>query len=418
MNAKRQIDFNHRSPGYAKNWREMALDFHGQHAPIAWTDAYEGFWVVGSHSACIEILSDWETFTSFNDLEGTGNGGRGQIIPQMPYRLELGESDPPLHSQRRNLEAPFFTPKLIRRWAALAQQHVDEQIDNVLEAGRADIVRDVIMPTAARTTLKIVGYEGSWEEAGDAAHKMSFIPPNHPDYPAEALKRMRANFREQFVARRSEPREDVISALGKGAVDGRGLTEAEGESMLNALVLGGFDTTTSIVANALTWLLEHPDDLARFRDDPTIRRNAIEELLRYFPPTSGMTRTATRDTVVLGQPIAKGERLYCWFAAANNDPAVFENSQVVDFERKNASQHISFSSGSHRCLGAPLAKAEAEIMLETIIRRLIGLQIVDKEVVRYASVGSILGFADFPVTFEARHPSSENSGADSVQSEV
>ncbi|MDR6397517.1 cytochrome P450 [Herbaspirillum seropedicae] len=402
MSDKPTIDFNHHTPEYSKNWRQMIADFHQRDKPLAWTEAHDGFWVLADHAACVEVLSNWRVFTSYNDLEGTGNGGQGQMIPRFPYRLDLGESDPPLHTERRSIETPFFTPKLIRRWGQMAQEHVDEQIDLVIEKGELDLIKDVCMATAARTTLRLVGYEGDWEEAADAAHKMSFLSPADPNYPYQQLERMRVGFRSQLLSRRAAPVGDVISALATGTVEGRPMTDAEGESMLNALVLGGFDTTTSTSASVYLWLQRHKEHIPRFLEDAKFRRNLVEEVLRCYGPSSGMSRTAVEDTVLLGQTIKKGERVFCWFHAANHDPKVFVDPNKQDPERANADLHLTFSAGEHRCLGSQLAKIEVEIIVCTLLRRLPDMEVTN--VVRYAHIGAILGYQTISARFTPGKP--------------
>jgi cytochrome P450 len=149
-----------------------------------------------------------------NDLDGTENGGPGQIIPQMPYRLVLGESDPPFHTDRRRIEAPFFTPKALRRWRPVAQRHLHEAINEVIEQGSADLIDDIIIPTTARTTLYVLGYDqDDWQDAAAAAHKGSYLPHDHPDFPHAEQGRLRARFRAMLVERGENPTGDVISAL-------------------------------------------------------------------------------------------------------------------------------------------------------------------------------------------------------------
>lgn len=394
---KRGIDFDHQSTTFRDEWPRLARDLHIEAPAIAWTEHHGGHWVLGDWQAASDVLGDWETFTSYNDLEGTRNGGRGVAIPQMPYRLDLSESDPPLHTERRRLEAPFFTPRALREWRAVAQQHADEGIDSVIESGAADLLQDIVVPTAARTTLNLLGYQLDWRDAAEIAHKSSYVAPDSPDYPYEQMGRMRQDFRSELSSRRETPRGDLISALAEGVVNGKQLTDDEGESMMNALVFGGFDTTVAAAAHALIYITRNPEVLPRVRDDADFRKNAIEEVLRLNPPTAGVSRTAVRDTEILGQPIAQGERVYMFFGAANRDPKKFETPDEVRFDRENSADHLSFSGGQHRCLGSPLAKAELNILLETILRRLPNLRIDNEQ--PYPIIGAINGFIEVPITF-------------------
>jgi cytochrome P450 len=173
----------------------------------------------------------------------------------------------------------------------------------------------------------------------------------------------------------------------------------DGESMMNALVFGGFDTTTSLTASAFIWLDQHRAEALRIQQEPHYRSNAIEEFLRYWPPATHMARTAVRDTELLGQRIAKGERVNMWLPGANRDPDKFTDPDVLDLERDNAREHVSFSAGHHRCLGSPLAKLEISEMLEIVGRRIPDLKIDHDAVELFPSVGGVFGYAHVPATF-------------------
>jgi cytochrome P450 len=400
--TRRLIDFDHHSATYRDTWREMAAEFHATGHPIAWSEHHGGFWVTASWDAVQVVASDWQTFTSVNDLTGTENGGRGQIIPQMPYRLFLGESDPPLHTERRRLEAPFFTPKALRQWGPVVERHLGEALEQIAGKGHTELIDEVLIPTTARTTLHVLGYpDHGWQDAAAAAHAGSYRLPGEPGYPHEEQARMRTGFRQMLVERGQNPVGDIISALATGTVQGEPLGLDAGESMMNALVFGGFDTTVSTAASALIYLSQHPDEAQRVLADKAYRRNAIEEFLRFFPPATGIARTAVRDTELLGQPIAAGERVLMWLAGANRDPGKFSDPDTIDLQRENARDQVSFSAGHHRCLGSPLAKVELETILETILTRFPDLHIDPDAVVTFPSFGGLCGYIAVPATFTA-----------------
>jgi cytochrome P450 len=204
-----------------------------------------------------------------------------------------------------------------------------------------------------------------------------------------------------LTRRQAEPTDDLISALANGKADGEPLSLDASESMLNALVLGGFDTTIASTANAILWLDEHPDEWARLREDAAVRANAVEEFLRVWPPATIGARTALIDTELLGVPIAAGERVGMWLAGANRDPRKFPDPDVVDLDRSNAREHVAFSAGPHRCLGSPLAKIELQHMLATIPALLPDLALERERMERYPTIGAINGISHLPVTFTA-----------------
>lgn len=397
--TKPTIDFDHHSREYRDGWKTMAAELHAQ-GSIGWTEAHGGYWVIADHAAIHRVASDPETFTSENDLTGSGNGGRGQLIPRVTYRLFLGESDPPLHTERRRVEAPFFTPKALREWTPAVRRHLDEALDKVIESGHADLVEDIAIPTAARTTLHVLGYDpNDWQDAANAAHRAAFLLPDHPDFPHEERDRMRGRFREMILERREHPTGDLITALAHGHTSQGELTLDEAESMMNALVFGGFATTVALLSHATIWLDSHPEERNRIATDEAFRKVAIEELLRFFPPSSGIARTALTDVEVLGQQIRAGESVYLWLAAGNRDPKVFPNPDVIDLERPNARENVSFSAGNHRCLGSPLAKVEISESLRILAERLPDLHVHVDEAEMYPSFGTVQGFSRIPISF-------------------
>jgi cytochrome P450 len=400
--ARPTIDFDHHSPHYRRNWAQMAAELHATGNPIAWTESHGGYWVVGSWEGVHRIGEDWETFTSYNDVEGTGNGGKGQLIPRNAYRLDLGESDPPLHTERRRLEVPWFTPKALRQWRPVARKHFIEALNDVIETGQSDLIDDIIIPTTARTTLYVTGYGADdWRDAASLVHG-STLPPDHPDFPAAELQRVRQKFRDMLTQRKQEPQGDLISRLATGTVQGREMTLDEGESMMNALVFGGFDTAAATTASALIILDKHPEYRERLIVDEGFRKNFLEEVLRVCPPPAGMARTAVRDTEFMGQDIAKGESVFMWLAAANRDPKKFPSPDEFDPDRSNAVEHVSFSTGHHRCLGSPLAKLEVADMLEVFCRELPDLRIDHDSVEMNPSHGGVNGFIHLKATFTPR----------------
>jgi cytochrome P450 len=399
------LDFDHHSQTYKHNWVQMAADLHASGNPIAWSPHHGGHWVVASWDGVHAIGTDWETFTSENDVNGTGNGGKGQMIPANSYRLDLGESDPPLHTERRRLEVPFFTPRSLRTWRPKIREYLDEALNKVVDRGSADLVDDIIIPTTARTVLFVIGWGAQeWEEAASAAHLLSYLTPDEPGYPTDAPVRLRAKFRELVNDRRKNPTGDIVSALAHGVVNGAPLSMAEAESMLDALVFGGFDTTTSAAASTFIHLDQHPEQRARVARDEPFRRNVVEEILRVVPPPAGMARTAVRDVEFMGQQIAAGERVYMWLAAANRDPLVFPDPDTIDFERANAADHVTFSTGHHRCLGSPLAKVEIAEILTTVLTELPDMRIDHDRIKRYPDLGGVNGYSRLPVTFTPRGP--------------
>lgn len=397
------FDFDPHTPHYRDNWEDIARQFHTMDFPMAWSPHYDGFWVLADWENAKRVLEDHETFSSDNDLQNEREGFRGVGIPRQPYQLMLSESDPPLSTARRRLEVPFFTPKSLRDWGPKAHGFLNEALAGCAGREVVDLVHDIIIPTTARTTLNLVGFEAdNWRDAAMSSHRSAYMKYDDPDYPHAEMARTREMFHVYIAERRANPREDILTALAHGTVNGLPLTDFECESMLSALVFGGFDTTTSAATNALVWLSDKPDQRDRMRASPESLRLGMEELLRFYPPVPGLARNARRDIEIGGRLVRKGDRIWCWLAGANRDPKKFPSPDTIDLARANAADHISFSSGTHRCLGAPLAKLELIAMYEAFLNEFPDFRIELDRLEKFPLIGAVLGYLKVPVRLGQR----------------
>jgi cytochrome P450 len=176
--------------------------------------------------------------------------------------------------------------------------------------------------------------------------------------------------RTLFATKRGQPGDDMISQLLQVEVEGDRLTEDEILSMVFILFVAGHITTVNLIANGVYALLTNPEQAQLLRADSSLVPNAVEEILRYYGPAESTTsRFAREDIEIAGQKIARGEMLLVLLAAADRDPARFSDPQAFDIARADANRHIAFGKGVHACLGAPLARLEGQIAIETLFRR-------------------------------------------------
>ena len=180
---------------------------------------------------------------------------------------------------------------------------------------------------------------------------------------------------EFFAARRADPQDDLVSALLAARDDEDALSEAELFGTVVLLIVAGHETTVGLIGNAVVNLLAHPDQLELVRADPSLLPGAIEEVLRYEGPVERtLNRWAATDVELGGHTIRRGELVIAILNAADRDPERFAEPDRLDVCRADT-KHLAFGRGSHYCLGAPLARLEAEIALETLFRRLPGLRL-------------------------------------------
>jgi cytochrome P450 len=203
--------------------------------------------------------------------------------------------------------------------------------------------------------------------------------------------------REIIAHRRRQPQDDLLSALIT-AEEGEGrLSEEELYATCALLLIAGHETTINLIGNGLLALLCHPDQLNRLRQEPELIRTAVEELLRYDSPVQMTSRIAFEDMEIRGQKIRAGQEVAFMLGAANHDSERFANPHQLDLSRE-PNPHLSFGNGIHYCLGAPLARLEGQIALNTLLRRLPGLALVTKTP-EYRDNYILRGLRSLPVTF-------------------
>jgi cytochrome P450 len=395
---KSTVTFDQYSPGYAQDWLAISENLRENH-PIAWSEAHGGFWIVSRYKDCAKVASDWETFSSENDVNGTGNGGKGVLVPRNPFQFALSESDPPQCLHIRKIETPFLTFQNVTRWETTARSNADEALDMVIETGGIDFVRDYAIPVPARTVMALAGIpDEEWQVFALTAYG-SLVPRDHPDYPIDKIQHVQNLMLDLVRQRRQEPQEDVISALVTGQVMGKTMSDEMAIGVLSALVFGGFDTVTTTFCDAMRFLDAYPEYREEIANDQRKLEAAIEEILRLSPPSHSMNRTVVKEVEVHGQILKPGDRIKMLWTAANRDPRVFDRPDEFWLERPNANRHLTFSSGIHRCLGSVFGKMELRIMLETVLRRLPDFKLNHESIRPYETFGGTAGYHAMPATF-------------------
>jgi cytochrome P450 PksS len=249
----------------------------------------------------------------------------------------------------------------------------DELLDEAEREGRLELVQDYALRLPLTIIAEMLGipppdrarFQG-WTNAvtrgssGSVLHFLLGMP---------ALLQSTAYLRSLIARRRSDPREDILTALLQAEEAGDKLSEDEVIGMLGLLILAGYETTMSLISAGTLALLQHPEQLRRFTSEPDLAPSAIEELLRYTSPLEfGAFRLAREDVTIAGVTIPKGEVVLGVLGSANHDPSRFESPGVLNLARE-PNRHLAFGSGIHVCLGAPLARLEGRIALETLFRR-------------------------------------------------
>jgi cholest-4-en-3-one 26-monooxygenase len=178
--------------------------------------------------------------------------------------------------------------------------------------------------------------------------------------------------------RRANPRDDIMTALVQAELDGERLDDSELNLFFITLVVAGNETTRNLINHAMLALLDHPDEAERLRKDPSLWDSGVEEMLRWGASIHNFRRTATRDTEIRGVPIKEGDKVVMYYAAANRDEEVFEDPHRFDVSRKHR-PHVAFGGGAHICIGAPLARLEAQVALAKLFQRFPDLRLAEPD---------------------------------------
>lgn len=305
-----------------------------------------------------------------------------------PLRRNILSLDPPEHTRLRRLVQPAFTASAIEKLRPRIQAITDGLLDGIEAQAAAagetaphrhvELISQFSYPLPVTVICEMLGIP---EKDREQTQRWSenLLKPMREDEAEEigrGIGEFIAYLRVLFAERRAEPRDDLITDLLHAEVEGDRLTEDEVLAMVFILFVAGHITTVNLIANGIFALLTNPAQLAELRARPDLIENAVEEILRYYGPAETSTlRFAVQDFEVDGQAIERGAPLLFLLASANHDPERFADPETFNISRTDANRHIAFGKGIHACLGAPLARLEAQIAIATLVLRYPDLQL-------------------------------------------
>jgi cytochrome P450 len=340
-------------------------------------------WFVTRHDDAVAVLLDDERFVRDPALALTSDELTA-FRSGMPEGLAFIDNhmlnkDGEDHRRLRRLVTRAFTPRMVEQLRPGIQEIAEGLIDAVESRGEMDLVDEFAFPLPITVIAELLGIPVADRDRFRRWTNAIVTPALTSEDMAQfgaSVDEFVAYLRELFERRRSTPGDDLISALLQVEEGGDTLSEEELFSMVVLLIIAGHETTVSLIGNAVLALLQHPDQREALERDPTRMSHAIEELLRYDGPVERtLNRWAATDVELGGQTIRRGEGVIVILGSADRDPSRFSEPDVLDFAREDV-KHLAFGRGSHYCLGAPLARLEAEIALTTLLRRLPGLRLV------------------------------------------
>jgi cytochrome P450 len=373
----------------------------GDSRPVATArmPGYGRAWIVNRYADVRTALADPRLA---KDVHRWPGGGRSRPSEAVNCHAHMLNSDPPDHTRLRRLVQQAFTPRRAASLRPRAEEIAAGLLDE-MAAARGDVV-DLIdgyaRPLPITVLSELLGIPVADREWISAA----VIDYGQPEESERVTRELAAYFMGLIAAKRAEPGSDLPSALVRvrdGADEegaGKGLTSTELLSTVFQLVMAGFDTTVNLIASGTLALLTHPEEMARLREDPSLLPAAVEELLRFTNPVNHATDRFTTEDVPIGDVvIPAGEWVVIATSSANRDPAQFPDPGRLDLAR-DTSGHVAFGYGIHYCLGAPLARMEAEVALSAVLARFPGISLaVPPEELRWRPTMLMNGLESLPV---------------------
>jgi cytochrome P450 len=376
-----------------------------EEAPVHRVPLSDGrcLWLVTRYEDVMDVLKDerfvknWRQVMSPEQLADWP-------VQEGPFTSTMLSLDPPDHTRLRALVHKAFTAPFVEKLRGRIQEIADQLIDGLLARGEMDLIDDYAFPLPILVIAEMLGVPAKdrdrirrWSNAlvvGGVLTKEE-IEQIKPQVEAFA-----AYLHDLCEARRKEPSGDLISALVHAEEEGERLSQPELMSMVFLLLIAGHETTVNLIGNGMLALFEHPRELAKLREDPSLIRSAVEEFLRFNGPVETSTeRFAREDIEYQGQLIGKGQQVMVVLASANHDASHFKDAGRLDIGRAD-NKHLAFGHGIHYCVGAPLARLEGQIGISTLLRRLPDLRLATPpEAIRWRPGLLLRGLQGLQVAF-------------------
>ena len=350
-------------------------------------------WMIFDYDGVKWVLNDHETFSS--------------RVPAPQWFIFF---DPPAHTKLRALISRAFTPKMIANLEPRIRELSRELLDQAVKRDEMDLAADFSVPLPMKVIAGMIGIPladwARYKRWSDVILRLSYTRSGGEE--AESALRdftavtaeMDAYLADMIHERRQAPQDDLLTRLIEAEVDGERLSPQEILGFFQLLVVGGQETTTNLINNAVLCLLEHPDQLARLRKAPELLPTAVEEVLRYRSPLQWMMRTPRRDIKVCGEQIPAGKLVLPVIGSANRDPRQFPQAAAFDISR-DPNPHVAFGHGIHFCLGAALSRIEAKIALSDLLARFKNFELATDQPSEPRQALNVHGPTRLPIRFEA-----------------
>ena len=365
-------------------------------------------WLVTRYDDVLTVLKDDRFVKDKRSVMSRDQLAKEPWIPAIlkPIERNMLDSDAPDHTRLRGLVHRAFSPGLVENMRERIQRLTDELLDAIQPRGQMDLIRDYALPLPTTIIGEMLGVPvpdrhkfHRWSNT-----IVSTVPTRWGMLMAiPSLIAFLRYIRRLVRIRRADPQDDLVSALVLAREAGDQLSEDELLGMVSLLLIAGHETTVNLIGNGMLALMEHPAEMDRLRDEPALIKPAVEELLRYDGPLETATERYAREDVALGGvTIPRGEMVFAALASANRDERQFDQPDRLDLSRE-PNRHLAFGQGVHFCLGAPLARLEGQIAINSLLRRIPDMRLgVSPQALRRRPGLVLHGWKSVPVAFSGR----------------
>jgi cytochrome P450 len=373
------IDFS--NPAFKSNPYTAYVELREQQ-PLFRTIGADGMpvWFVTRYDDVMAVLKDPRFVKDYRSAMTPEQ--QAHIPPVSPAFQTLNESlldlDPPDHTRLRTLVSQAFTPRTVEQLRPRIQAIADTLLDAVQERHEMDLIDAYAFPLPIMVITEMLGIPYADRDtfrrwSNTIVQGESFMQASAEE--EATAEEFVAYLRKLIAERRARPQDDLVSGLVQAEDGGDTLSEDELIAMIFLLLVAGHETTVNLIGNGVLALLQHPDQLALLKRDPTLIILAVEEFLRYDGPVETSTSRFAREDVAIGdQVIPRGEMVLVVLGSANRDETQFTQPDDLDITRER-NRHLAFGHGIHYCLGAPLARIEGQIAINTLLRRMPDLRL-------------------------------------------
>jgi len=359
------MDFNPLSPEVTANPYPYYAELRNK-APVIWLEPFQS-WALSRYADVDFALRNPQIFSSsVFTAEALGDLNP---VPEVPWILDM---NPPDHTRLRKLANKGFAPRLIRALEPRVRAITQDLIGALRSQPESDLVATLSGPLPTIVIAEMLGVEperrDDFKVWSDDVVRATSRPTDEAERTEvrESLVGLRTYFEQMIERRRTEPGEDVISALVQAEEERDMLSAAEILALAVLILVAGNETTTNLIGNAVLTLLDHPDELAKVRADRSLVPALVEEVLRYNSPVQVIFRRTAQDVELEGGKIPAGQNVFLLLGSANRDERQFPEPDHFDVAR-NPQDHVAFGYGIHYCLGAPLARLEGRSALQALL---------------------------------------------------